>query len=307
MGNRLARLWCALFLITSVADGQLPPRLEECLPIPSYGSELRAYAGSFPRPITPNVRVVEIAVETSALSPAAIRKTRTEIMQQRYSADAEWKTDIGERIKHALNRNGYFYPEVEIQEVGSGAAGSKKVRKVRIRGLVKPGHQYRLQEIQFRGQTAFAAEELRPLFSIGTGAIFDTDKIRQGLENLRKIYGTKGYINFVPIPDTFVDEEKHTIKLTIKMDEGPVYHVGGIRALGLDDELVKRVAEKSDLLPGAVYSGEKLKGMFRSLEKAIPTDQIRESDSETIRDDRNHTVTLILDFRRCPDEKPVKR
>jgi outer membrane protein insertion porin family len=38
------------------------------------------------------------------------------------------------------------------------------------------------------------------LFGMQKGDVFSTDKLRKGLENLRKLYGQFGFIDFVPEP-----------------------------------------------------------------------------------------------------------
>jgi len=38
------------------------------------------------------------------------------------------------------------------------------------------------------------------LFGMRKGDVFSTDKLRKGLENMRKLYGQFGYINFVRSP-----------------------------------------------------------------------------------------------------------
>ena len=42
---------------------------------------------------------------------------------------------------------------------------------------------------------------MRPLFQMGEGDVFSTGKLRKGLEQLRKLYGEFGYIDFVPEPN----------------------------------------------------------------------------------------------------------
>ena len=41
---------------------------------------------------------------------------------------------------------------------------------------------------------------MRPLFQMKQGDVFSTAKLRKGMENLRKLYGEFGYIDFVPSP-----------------------------------------------------------------------------------------------------------
>ena len=49
---------------------------------------------------------------------------------------------------------------------------------------------------------------MTPLFGMAKGDVFSTAKLRKGLENMRKLYGDFGFIDFVaepsfdPVPDS---------------------------------------------------------------------------------------------------------
>ena len=59
-----------------------------------------------------------------------------------------------------------------------------------------------MSEITFTGNKAVLTSELRNQFTIANGDVFDTEKIRRDLEGIRRVYVSRGYINFVPVPNT---------------------------------------------------------------------------------------------------------
>ena len=67
---------------------------------------------------------------------------------------------------------------------------------------VEEGRLYHLHNINFVGVKLFRTPEvlMKPLFGMTTGDVFSTDKLRKGIENMRKLYGKFGYIDFVPEP-----------------------------------------------------------------------------------------------------------
>ena len=72
---------------------------------------------------------------------------------------------------------------------------------------VEEGERYRLKQITFTGnKTITNTAVLRRQFRMKDGDIFNTDMVRKGLEDLRKVYGALGYINFTAVPDTKIDE-----------------------------------------------------------------------------------------------------
>ena len=96
---------------------------------------------------------------------------------------------------------------------------TEKVVDVAVR--VNPGSIYKLEMLGFGGNKAFdvfSAEQLRSHFPISPGEVFNTEKVRVGLDNLRKLYADEGYINFTPAPRTEVMEELKGIFLQINLD-----------------------------------------------------------------------------------------
>jgi outer membrane protein assembly factor BamA len=59
-------------------------------------------------------------------------------------------------------------------------------------------------------------------------------QIGKGLENLRNLYGSKGYANFVAIPKPQIDEARHIIWLVIDVDEGRPVSFGDLRLEGIE-------------------------------------------------------------------------
>jgi outer membrane translocation and assembly module TamA len=146
--------------------------------------------------------------------------------------------EISERVRMAYQDYGYFKasvgePEVRVVEQ------DKQHEIVDVSVAVDPGRQYRLKEILLTGGKAFSAAELRQALTIHPGDIFDTGKVRGSLEQLRRLYGSKGYLNFTPVPDTKLDDNTGQISLQIDLDEGRLFRAGAL------------VVEGQEAVPGA--------------------------------------------------------
>lgn len=305
MGSRLTRLLGSLFLTTAIAAGQLPPRLEKCLPIPSYGSELKAYQQDIGTN-SPKARV-QLSVDDRTLTPEGRKALEKTIANERFDLE-DWKNQVQERVRFNFLKLGYFKVEVELTGPSDGVFESPiNVQWVTAKAIVREGPLYRLGEITFERQTVFTEPQLRSLFLIESGQIFNAERITLGLEALRKAYGEKGYINFTPIPDTVIDEVNKTISLSVTVDEGPVYKVAEIKALGLDQIAVSNILKAVDMPPGTVFSSARLEEAILRFSGSLPKGWDYETDSSVTRDDKNHTVSIALDFRECPGEKPRKR
>ena len=88
------------------------------------------------------------------------------------------------------------------------------------------------------------------------GDIFNADMVRKGLEDLRKVYGALGYINFTAVPDTTVDEEHKLITLKIDIDEGKQFYVRRIEFQGNTTTRDKVIRRELVLEEGKVYNSQ---------------------------------------------------
>ena len=84
---------------------------------------------------------------------------------------------------------------------------------------------------------------MKPLFGMTTGDVFSTEKLRKGIENMRKLYGKFGYIDFVPEPNFDIIPDTDQIDLTLTADEGKQFFVRRIDFSGnttTRDKVIRR-------------------------------------------------------------------
>ena len=167
--------------------------------------------------------------------------------------DATKLTEDTERIRMAYQHKGYFKavvqdPKTQIRDYSPGVLHlpfvQKAGKRIDITVPVTEGDRYRLSGITFTGNKAISNTTLlRGVFNMKDGEIFDTEKVRKGLEDLRKVYEEFGYINFTPVPDTQIDDEKKTVSLKIDLDEGKPFYVRRIEFSGnvtTRDKVIRR-------------------------------------------------------------------
>ena len=136
---------------------------------------------------------------------------------------------------------------------------------------------------------------MRRLFKIKDGEWFNRTLISKGLEELRKAYGSLGYINETNIPDTEIDEEHKTITLKIDVDEGKQFFVRRIEFSGNTTTRDKVIRRELALEEGQVYNSRLWEVSLLRLNQLNYFETLKpEQDSEVHQDVAENTVDINL-------------
>ncbi|MCC6860822.1 MAG: outer membrane protein assembly factor BamA [Bryobacterales bacterium] len=170
-------------------------------------------------------------------------------------------------LRDAYQQEGYFTARVldhkmVIRDVGGGKFRiplfyrNKPGKRADLTIPVEEGRQYKLNKINFVGVKLFRTPEtlMKPLFQMQEGDIFSTAKLRKGLENLRKLYGEFGYIDFVPEPDFNIIPNSDKIDLTLTADEGKQFFIRRIDFAGNQTTRDKVIRREILLDEGDMYN-----------------------------------------------------
>jgi outer membrane protein insertion porin family len=222
--------------------------------------------------------------------------------------DATKLEEDTERVRAEYQNRGYFKvvvedPKTEIRDTGHEGfhipwiqAGQGKA--VDITMPIEEGERYRLGHIIFKNNKAITnVAALRSLFPMKDGDIFSREKVATGLKNLTKAYGTDGFINFTPVPDTKFDDEKKTIDLTIDVDEGKQFYVRRIEFQGNTTTRDKVIRREIALEEGQIYNSRYWELSLLRLNQLGYFDQLKPDDPNTTErhlDEKNGTVDLTL-------------
>ncbi|HET8668626.1 MAG TPA: outer membrane protein assembly factor BamA, partial [Terriglobales bacterium] len=172
----------------------------------------------------------------------------------------------------------------------------KPGKRVDITMPIEEGDKYTLKEIKFTGNKAITNQRfLRSLIALKDGDTFNRTLIGKGLENLRKAYGELGYINFTPVPDTTIDEDKKQITLTIDVDEGKPFYVRRIEFVGNTTTRDKVIRRELALEEGNVYNSRLWELSILRLNQLGYFEALKpEQDSETKQNNQEGTVDITL-------------
>ena len=210
--------------------------------------------------------------------------------------------EASERVRAAYQNEGYFKVEVTAKAVpvAEDSTGSYDI----VIKVLEEGKQYSLGDLRIINMAAFSEPELRDVFPIQRGEIFSREKIAKGLEELRRLYGREGYINFTAVPDTKFDESNQSINLEIDVDEGKQFRLRTVEVVGVDPETKARLLNDLAVKPGEVYNSTE---WARSIEKLPNQGENPDTVAKRL-DERDGWVDVVLDFRKanpCPIDPSV--
>src|SRR5579862_348351 len=197
--------------------------------------------------------VDNVVFEGSLSLPVSIRdQVIADLMQKRYTVDTQVLEEWNEvSVRSAWTDEGFF--EMMSTLKTQIIFGDATERHVSVLVHIDEGIQYRLKDIRFRkyddgddsvrsdsddavdtgkpalrrkapddaghlasAELAFPPEELRTLVPLNDGDLLSTKQIKEGLDALKRLYGSHGYINCVAIPLTEADDSNGTISLDRK-------------------------------------------------------------------------------------------
>jgi len=205
--------------------------------------------------------------------------------------------EMRKQIVYAFQERGYVKVRIDRMEVIPMDTHTAPPA-VNISADISPGQRFRLKSIQFRGNEAIPSNPLRQQFLISDGELFNVEKIRQGLNNLRQIYATQGYINYAPVPNTEADERSGTVTLTIDSDEGVQFRLGGLLLDGEEPHEGDGAKLLSAWKPmeGKAYDARKIEEWWQLAATMLPPGSKLEQSLGLMQDPKANTVTGVLNF-----------
>ena len=217
----------------------------------------------------------------------------TELVREDYENHGYFKVIVEDPTTH-LRDTGHTGFHIPLIQKGSG-----KTMDITI--PIEEGEQYRLGSITFKNNKAVSdLRQLRAQFQIKDGDIFSRDKIAKGLENLRKAYGSLGYINFTPVPETKVNEDKKIVDVTIDLDEGKQFSVRRIEFSGNTTTRDKVIRREIMLEEGQPYNQRLWEYSLQRLNQLGYFEEMKPDDpdvTEIHKNEQEGTVDLTLKVR----------
>jgi outer membrane protein insertion porin family len=213
-----------------------------------------------------------------------------------------------ERIRQFFQDKGYFTARVLDHTVtlrDTGGTGrhiplimpNKPGKRADITIPVEEGQLMHLDKMTFVGVKLFRTTDFlqKNIFQMNDGDVFSTAKLRKGIEQMKKLYGEFGYIDFVPEPSFDVIPNSDKIDLTLTADEGKQFFVRRIDFAGNTTTRDKVIRREILLDEGDIYNNRLWELSILRLNQLGYFEVLKAEEAATIqRNTQNNTVDITL-------------
>ncbi|HKR83247.1 MAG TPA: POTRA domain-containing protein [Terriglobales bacterium] len=229
----------------------------------------------------------EVSIGIALRSPVLLTPTEHQKLKREIRAHG-W--DNAEAIVRELyQEKGYF--KVQARAIQTPSLGSKTLVL-----QVDPGRQYHLVSISWRGNAALTKAELTHLIPFESGELFSKSKIEEGLNSAKKLYDSRGYINYIVIPTPLTDDSAGTIAFEMDVDEGEQFQFGELDVQGMEEAHREILLSAWQGLRGRPYNAEDADKFFNQYFRS-PRRGINPANFAVRRiDERKRSVNYSLRF-----------
>ena len=166
---------------------------------------------------------------------------------------------------------------------------------VDITFAVTQGRQYKATEIQISGNKAFAADKIRELLHQRIGESANAVQLEQDVEAVKRLYGTRGYMEASVRPVPELDDGEGSVKYRLKIAERDVYKMGELEIQGLDSHTTAHMVEAWKLRGGDPYDSSYPAKFREETKDFLPSGEWNVALHESV-DEKDKVVDVTMRF-----------
>lgn len=205
----------------------------------------------------------------------------------------ESEEEVTQRVRDAFMDRGYLLADVSNVKIRP-LDPLARPKTVRIEADVAEGARFKVGVIKFSGTRQISYEELRKSFPVKIGDLYSIGKLRSGMDYMRKLYGSRGYLDCYAIPNVRV-VNGDVAETTFEVNEGPQYRMGVLELVGKPDE-VDSLQQRWKLRPGEPFDVYYLETFLNENRSLLPAEFSAENDAYTLRDCEQLTVKVHIEL-----------
>ncbi len=209
--------------------------------------------------------------------------------------------DIENNLKAYYQARGHIQVQVgePIVRIFEGPRGVLPfLRKTRQQFLIEipidAGDEFRLGDLELKNCGILPCNVLSKYFGVKKGDVVDYKRIKETLDQFKKLYGNIGYINYSHSWEPKFDPEKKTFDLTINLEPGKQFFVRRINFMGNTKTRDKVMRREFRLEEGRTFSSLALEQSVMRLNQLGFFDKIEDKDYEVKPDEKVGSVDVDI-------------
>ncbi len=162
---------------------------------------------------------------------------------------------------------------------------------------VTPGKAYSTSGVDWKGNSAVTTGELAPLVHLPFGQPADAVRLLRDMENVGKLYRSRGYMMVQIKQDAQFDDDKSTVHYDLNVVEGDLYKMGELEILGLDTPTTARMRAAWTLGEGQPYNADYPRRFLADTGQLLPRGVHWEITTHATPDAKDKTVDVEIRFK----------
>jgi outer membrane protein assembly factor BamA len=205
-------------------------------------------------------------------------------------------------LRAVYHRQGYLDVAMTKFAHGEPQFADGKVR-VPVSATIVEGAQYRLAGLTLSGDVLMTQEEFAKRAKIHVGDVVNEDLLRATLAEIAAPYKARGYLRAnIKANPTFdraasFDHPAHTVSYAIDVTPGPVYHMGKLTLVNLDDEKKAQVLKYWPMKEGDAYDATAAPGFLNRNRSNLHALDGWSASYKQYEHEDTHVVDLVITFR----------
>jgi outer membrane protein insertion porin family len=170
----------------------------------------------------------------------------------------------------------------------------EQAQRMNVTLKIEENAQYRVGTVNLTGNKEFSSETIRFVLGLTPGAVYNEERLRKGLDILKRMYGERGYINFTPIPQQSFNEQSKIVNLTISIEEDHKFYVNRISFSGNTTTRDKVIRRELMINEGEVFNSTLWDRSLLKLNQLGYFDEVRQQDAEMKLNPADNSVDINL-------------
>lgn len=173
----------------------------------------------------------------------------------------------------------------------------KNPEKIRIEIEIVEGPQYRIGEIDFKGDVLTTKEDLFKKIRIKRNDVYSTSAIRKEIQTLTELFANQGFANVEVVPVTSTDEKSLLVHLTFEIDKKEQVFFEKIQIVGNTKTRDKVIRRELRIAEEELYSAT---GLSRSKDRLKRTGFFKEVELTTSRGSTEEKMNVEVKVEEAP-------